>query len=398
MKTALVMASTFPRWKDDTTPSFVFELSSRLAKKGTKIIVLAPHAYSSKKEEKMGDVYVHRFQYCIPAKLQKLAYGAGIIPNAKSSFTAKLNIPFFLLSEYLAARKLISRYNPDIIHAHWLIPQGIIAAMLKKETAKLIVTVHGSDLFPLKNALFSKMQKFVLRNCNICTVSSEATKNELLKRFPEFKDKVIVLSMGIDTNLFAHTNSKSGFSKYKNKKIMLFVGRLNEQKGIQYLIRAMPIIRKNIKNALLLVIGEGGYKSDMQKLAASLDISDSVEFLGAIPHKELSNYYNLADAFVLPSVTSKIGTEGLGLVLLEAMSCGTPVVGTETGGIRYIIKNNENGLLARERDEHDLADKIIRAVSDLKLRQKLSKNGTRFAKENYSWDIIVKKFDALYKS
>ena len=153
MKTTLVLASTFPRWKNDTTPSFVYELSSRLAEKGSKIIVLAPHAYNSKKEEKMENLYIHRFQYFIPKKFQKLAYGAGIIPNAKSSFAAKLNIPFFLLSEYLATKKLINKYNPEIIHAHWLIPQGIISAYLKNNKTKLIVSVHGSDLFPLKNYL-----------------------------------------------------------------------------------------------------------------------------------------------------------------------------------------------------------------------------------------------------
>jgi len=394
---SLVLTSTFPRWKNDTTPSFVYELSSRLAQKGHDIIVLAPHAYLAKQEEKMNNIYVHRFQYFIPQKLQKLAYGAGIIPNAKRSPAAKLNIPFFILSEYLAASKLINKYNLEVLHAHWLIPQGIIAAMLKKDSTKLIVSVHGSDLFPLKNTLFRKMQKFVLKNCDACTVNSEATKNEIISRFPEYRSKIKVIPMGVDTKLFTHKNVKLKFKKYRDNKIILFVGRLNEQKGINYLIKAMPLVNKKIRNARLLVIGEGEYKKELQKIADFLSLNN-VDFLGSVAHKKLADYYSLADVFVLPAVTSSIGTEGQGLVLLEAMSCGTCVVGTETGGIKFLIKNNENGLLIRERNENDLAESIIKLLSDDKLRQKLSKNGIKFVKENYSWDITVKKFDALYKS
>ena len=394
MKTALVLASTFPRWKNDTTPSFVYELSRRLVSKNRTIVVLAPHAGKASKHEFFNGLDVYRFQYFFPANIQKVAYGAGIIPNVKSSPLAMIQVPFFLLSEYLNASKLISKYNPKIIHAHWIIPQGIIASLLKNNE-KLIVTIHGSDLFPLKNSFFKSIQRSVLDNCDVCTVNSEATKNELLKRFPEFKDKIVVLSMGVDTQLFKKRD-KSKIIKYKNNKIILFVGRLNEQKGAEYLIKAMAIVNKRIKNAKLLVIGEGEYKKELRKIADSLNI-DNIEFLGSINQMGLVDYYNTAGVLVLPSVTSKIGTEGLGLVLLEAMSCGTPVIGTNTGGIPTIVKNNQTGLLVNERNENELANAIMKILSDRKLSQKLSNNGIKFVKNNYSWDIISNKFDDLYK-
>ena len=247
----------------------------------------------------------------------------------------------------------------------------------------------------MKNSLFKSLQRKVLKNCDICTVNSEATKNEVIKRFPEYKNKIRVIPMGVDTKLFSPRNVKSEFKQYSHQKIILFVGRLNEQKGIEYLIKAISLVNKQIKNAKLLIIGYGEYKNEMGKLADSLNLSN-VEFLGSIPHRKLIDYYNLADVFVLPAVTSKIGTEGQGLVLLEAMACGTAVIGTDTGGIKFIVKNNENGLLARERDENDLAENIVKVLSNNKLKQKLSKNGIKFVKDNYSWDIIVKTFDRLY--
>lgn len=398
MKKVLVISSTFPRRKYDTTSSFVYELSNRLARKDRKIIVLAPHAHGSAKIEKLGNMKVHRFQYFIPSKLQKVAYGAGIIPNVRGSFLAKLQVPFFLVSELFTAKSLIKKYNPDIMHAHWMVPQGLIGVILKKiYKVPLIVTVHGSDLFPLKSFLSTKIQKSVLKDCDVCTVNSEATKNEIIRRFPELSNKLTIIPMGVDTKIFSKNNKiKNKFKQYENKKIILFVGRLNEQKGVEYLIKAISIVKHKFSNVLLLIIGEGGYKHELKKLVSSLRLDENVEFLGAVEHNKIADYYNLADVFVLPSVTSKIGTEGLGLVLLEAMACGTCVIATPSGGIKSIVKDNENGLLVKERNEIDLANKMVKVLSDKKLRDKLSENGRRYVKEKYDWRDIVRKFDKIY--
>ena len=395
-KTVLVLTSTFPRWENDTTPRFVFELSNRLANKNRKIIVLAPGAPNASKKERLGNLEVHRFQYFPLPKLQKLAYGAGIIPNVKSSFLAKIQIPNFLMSEYLSARKLIKKYKPDILHAHWLIPQGILAVLLKKRyKIPLVVTVHGSDLFPLKNPMFKSLQKTVLENCDACTVNSIATKNELISRFPQFKNKIVVIPMGVDVKKFSGKAANKP-KKYKNKKIILFVGRLNEQKGIEYLIKSIPYIRNTHPNIKLLIIGEGSYKTHLENVAKSLGVKENIDFLWSIPGSKIMDYYKIADVFVLPSVTSKIGTEGLGLVLLEAMAAKVPAIGTNTGGIRYVIKNMQNGILVEERNPKQIADGISLLLANSKLRAKITKNAFKFVNKNYSWNIVVEKFDRLY--
>ena len=104
----------------------------------------------------------------------------------------------------------------------------------------------------------------------------------------------------------------------------------------------------------------------------------------------------MADVFVLPSVTSSIGTEAFGLVLIEAMACGTCVIGSSSGGIKEIIKNNVNGLIFQEKNPEELAVKIIKVLEDTKLREKLSKNGLMYARQNYNWNIISNKFLKLY--
>ena len=184
-KKILVIATTFPRWENDTTARFVYELSERLAS-SYKIIVLAPHHKGAAKRETMGKLEVKRFVYFKPESLQKLCYEGGIIPNMKKSFLAKMQMPLLVISEFFASYKIIKKEQINMLHAHWILPQGFVSVFLKKIfKIPLLVTVHGSDLFPLKNRLFKGLQHFVMRNADYVTVNSIATKRELLKRFPD---------------------------------------------------------------------------------------------------------------------------------------------------------------------------------------------------------------------
>ena len=398
MKNVLVLTTTFPRWRNDSTPSFVFDLSSLLSKK-YNIAVLAPHAYRAAKNESIGNLKVARFSYFLPWKYQKIAYGAGILPNVKKSLLAKMQLPGFLASQINSAKKIIEKEKINIVHAHWLVPSGLIGALLKKKyKIPLIVTIHGSDLFPLKNRFFRAMQQYVVKNADLITINSKIAQNELVSRFPGIKNKIKLIPMGIDTSTFRPKNTKNKHKRYRNNKIILFVGRLNEQKGVEYLIKAMQNVASEVKNAKLLVIGEGDHKKHLENLAKSLEIGDYVEFLGSKPQTEIAGYYNLADIVVLPSATSKMGTEAFGLVLVEAMACGACVMGSSSGGIKEIIKNNINGLIFQERNSGELSAKMIKLLKNQKLRNRLGRNGLAYARQNYKWDKISSKFLKLYSN
>ena len=394
MKNVLVLTSTFPRWKNDSTPSFVYDLCDHLSRK-YKITVLAPHAYKADREEKLGNVKVHRFSYFYP-KYQNIAYGAGILPNVKRNFLAKMQIPFFLLSQLRNASRLVKKEKINILHAHWMIPQGLLGVYLKKKySIPLIVTIHGSDLFPLKNIAFRKIQKFVLENAEGITVNSRIAKNELNSRFPALKTKISVIPMGIDTKLFSKNNNLK--KQYSNDRIILFVGRLNEQKGVEYLINAMKKVKSHVPDSRLIIIGEGSYRNYLEKITNKLGISDIVKFLGPKPKNCLPDYYGVADVFVLPAVTTRIGTESFGLVLVEAMSCGTCVIGSSSGGIKDIIIDRKNGLIFKEKNHEELAEKIISVLENEKLRSRLARKGQQFARADYGWNRIAKKFLKVYE-
>ena len=395
MEKVLVTTTTFPRWKNDTTPKFVYDLSRRLASR-YKVIVLAPHHKGAKKREIMDTLDVRRFAYFKPEWLQKLCYGGGIIPNMKRSFLAKIQMPLLILSEFIASCRIIKKEQINMIHAHWILPQGFIGAFLKKLfRIPLLVTIHGSDLFPLKSIFFKKLQNFVVKNSNYITVNSDASKKELVKRFPPAAFKVVTIPMGVDLNLFRKRKSQKP-KKYSKNKILLFVGRLSDQKGLQYLVDSIPKLARLYPNIKLLIIGEGPYEETLRKKVHENRVEANVEFLGSVPNYKLLEYHNFADIFILPSLSNRTGTEALGLSLLEAMASGCAVIGTKVGGIPFVVRNGYNGILVREKNPHELSNAIITLLKNRKKAEKLGKNAAEFTRKNYSWDRVSKDFLRTY--
>ncbi len=317
-KTLLVFASTFPRWKDDTNPPFVYELSKRLTDK-FDVHVLAPSFPGAKDYEIMDKMKVHRFHYFFK-KYEKLAGSGGILPTLKKNKWFYLQVPFFMVAEFFALKTLVRQIKPDIIHAHWIIPQGFIAALVKKFTGvPYVVTSHGSDIMGLKG--FIKPKRFTLENAKAITVVSNDLKSTVLKEINS-KLNIQVIPMGIDTKLFSPRKKDLSLKKkYSiNGPFLLFVGRLAPEKGIDLLIEAMPEVIKKSPESKLLIIGDGTLKKQLVKKVEELNLKDNVLFLGWINHKDLPRYYATADILISPSKR-----EGYGLTMAEAVASGSKV-------------------------------------------------------------------------
>ncbi|MBI1936238.1 glycosyltransferase [Candidatus Woesearchaeota archaeon] len=397
MKNVLVAATTFPRWPNDTEPGFVFELSRLLAKKGYNIIVLAPHYPGAKKFETTGGMQIYRFPYFWPLKYQKLCYEGGILENIKKNMLARVQVPFLLFFELLHIIEIIKREKIDIIHAHWLIPQGFLAAVIKKFCRiHYIATAHAGDIFPLRKRLLKSVGAFSIKNADCMTANSTFTKNSVLGIYGR---DIEIIPMGVDLRSFSPKNKDAKIrEKYGiNGSFILFVGRLAEKKGTEYLIRAIPMVLEKLPNSKLLIVGDGPEKERLENLTNELKLNRNVIFAGKVINQDLPKYYATADIFVGPSIVAKGGdTEGLGIVFLEAIASGTCVVGTNVGGIPDIIKNNETGLLVEEKNLEELAKAIVKLLKDKKLQQKLKKNAMNHIRKNYSWDIVAEKFSSLY--
>lgn len=399
-KRVLVIATTFPRWQNDIRPAFVYELSKRLQNNGFEIVVLAPHHKGAEKFEIMDGMRVYRFPYFWPAKYQKLVYGGGILPNLKQSNLAKIQVPFMVLSEFYYTFKLIKKERIDVIHTHWIIPTGFVGAIIGRIFNKVhITTAHAGDVFTIrKSKILGIFGSFVFKNSEMITANSEYTKNVILSIDDRFKDNVEIVPMGVDTSRF-NPNKASNLRKiYGAEYLILSVGRLVDKKGIEHLIMAMKEVTKIFPNAKLIIGGSGPVKNKLVKLCENLELTKNVIFTGYIDNADLPKYYASSDIFVLPSIETKGGdTEGLGVVLLEAMACGTPVIGSNIGGITDIIIDKETGFLTQPNNPKDIAEKIIKLLSNEKMGQKFSENGLITVQKKFTWDVVTKQFTKLYQ-
>lgn len=388
----LVTTSTFPRWVDDTGSPFVYELCRRLRDQGLNVVVLAPHACGAQKFEVMEGIKVYRYQY-LPSTLEGVSYGGGILSRLRENRWNVWQIPFFLTAQLCALKKIVEKEKVDAIHAHWLIPQGLVAAVYKKffnHRIRVVSTSHGSDLMALKGFLFDRIKKFVVRQSDKVTAVSTALKEEVRRLVPGVS--VEVLPMGVDTARFTPDHySEAIKTRYGIRgALFLFVGRLSEEKGTEYLIRAMPEVLRKFPLAKLLLIGGGPLEDRLKRLCLDLNVQANVIFVGAVQHESLPAYYATADVLIGPSLR-----EGFGLVFVEAMACGCPVIVSELPGISDIIKNEETGLCCRPADSLDIAQKIIFLLENPQLRQTFRQKGREQVVAKFRWDMIAKCYAQL---
>jgi Glycosyltransferase len=396
----LVLATTFPRWEKDTEPAFVYYLSQNLAEDNYDISVLVPHAFGAKKYEEIDNMKVHRHQYFWPAKYQKLCYNGGALPNLKKSWMAKLQLPFFLISQLVSMVKIIRENKFDIIHCHWIIPQGFFAVILGRLfNIPVILTAHAGDVFIARNRILKYVSKFILSNAKVCTANSAATEKVVKELYMQGATKII--PMGVDIDLFSkqkrNIEIRSQLNAGDNDILILSVGRFAEKKGLIYLVQALEYIVQKHRNVKLAFIGFGPDEQKLKNLVEELELNDYVEFLGKIPNQELPQYYSSADIFVLPSIVDSRGdTEGLGVVLLEALAARCAVVASNVGGITDIIKDNYTGLLVEQKNSIDLANKINLLIEDEELRQRVSRDGSAFIAKTFSWKEVSDQFSDLF--
>lgn len=376
----LVTASTFPRWEGDTEPRFVLDLCKHMTDT-FDITVLVPATPGAKDEEILEGVHVLRYHYFPVHKWETLCYPGAIVPRIKQKKIRVFMVPCLLLSLFVKLKKILPEY--DLVHAHWLIPQGIIQSYMGKP---YLVTGHGGDVTSLNGKIMKKWKSHCLRKAEAVTVVSEYLRKKVQEIEPEIEPHII--SMGVDTKKFGRQYYVPDYFEQGEKKVILFVGRLAEIKGVCYLIEAMKRI-----DALLVIVGDGPLRESLQNQA--LPISDKVKFLGAKTHEELREIYASADIFVAPSITARNGgQEGLGMVMLEAMASGLPVVANDSGGIRQLIHHEENGLLCEEKNVEQLADNINCILFDRELREKLLVNAGYTVKQ-YNYDTIGKRYSEL---
>ena len=283
----------------------------------------------------------------------------------------------------------------DLIHSHFTWSMGYVGARLKeKYNVPFIVTAHGYDIYdlPFRDEKWRERIEYVLNSANyVITVSN--SNLECIKKL-DVKTPVKVIPNGFRPDLFYPKNSeecKKILELPSDKKAILTVGNLVEIKGHKYLIEAMNEVVKHRKDVLCIIVGSGKLKNKLEKQIKKLKLEDHVKLVGGKTHDEIPIWMNAADLFVLPSLR-----ESFGVVQIEAMACGKPVVASNVGGIPFVVEEGKTGLLFESGNVEDLADKIMTILENEELREKMGEAGRERAKE-FTWDKIAERTVEVYK-
>lgn len=389
----LVLASTYPRWQGDSEPGFVHELSRRLTD-AFQVTVLCPASPGARRREEMDGVEIRRFCYA-PDRIQTLVNSGGIVGNLKHAHWKLLLVPPFLLAELFAVWRVLRNTKPDVVHAHWLLPQGLIMALLgrvSKSVPPFLVTSHGADLHALKFWPMPTLKRFVARHAAGMTVVSSAML-EVMKAQGIPADRVRVEPMGVDLQ---HRFTPDESIPRSDSEI-LFVGRLVEKKGLRYLVEALPAILENHPDAHLTVVGFGPEEAPLRQQAAALGLEDKVNFLGAVSQDRLPDLYRRAAVFIGPFVEAADGDqEGLGLVTVEAVGCGCPVVVSDLPAVRDVIE--EPPMKVPPANSSALAERVLEMLQmPAEERQRMAEHARQRLLRQFSWAARAASYAELLK-
>ena len=252
--------------------------------------------------------------------------------------------------------------------------------------------MHGSDLFVFSGRIGRGLKRAVLGGIELCTANSSFTYQSLLDFGPRLP--VCLVPMGVDVDLF-HPGRASSTLRQQLQiggEMILYVGRLIEQKGTRDLLQAMPAVLKSFPNAVLVLVGIGHYRSELERLAEELGILPAVRFEGHISQLELPGYYATADLFVAPSLE-----EGLGIVFMEASASQLAMIGTNVGGIPDILIDGVTGVRVNPGDPIQLAEAMKTVLENHKLRADIALKAREHVLENFSWAQVAGKFSNLFQ-
>ncbi len=383
----LIISHFFPPHKGGVETAS-YNTAKYLVNFGHNLVILtSKNEKTSPKYQKMDGFLVYRFKSFYLPEIKGIPQisSFGIMPKAIFKLT-----------------KIIRKHQIQIIHAEGrLFPITFIATLLNKLVFKrpIYITVQGRlsiGLTGLIEFLFDIIiTKFLYQKGDKIICVSNSLKKRLISINIDIK-KLIVIPNGVDVSVFNPYNSSTFLDKYiinkKNAKKVIFVGRLDPQKGVEFLIRAIPYIIKEYNIVHFFILGNGNLEIKLKNLVKRLKIQSFVSFLNMIPLEKMPEFYASADIFCLPSLH-----EGFPLSISEALSMGLVIVASATEGIPEAIIESKNGFLVEPGNVHSLIDKLLKSLrlNDEKIKEIRERN-INLAKNKYSWENIVKQIEDVY--
>jgi glycosyltransferase involved in cell wall biosynthesis len=390
----LHVVTAWPRDAEDVITPWLVTLAEKQATRGHEVDVLAPawRGRSSRRAREEAGPAVRRFRYA-PARWERLTHEETVPDRLQRHPAYALLVPGYLAAGVAAAARLGRARAYDVVHVHWAVPHGLAgwAAARAARQAALVTTFYGAEIrwaerrFPPARAFL----RWYCRRSRLVAIS--ASTRAMIAPYAGGRP-IAVIPYGVPLP----PAEESAPPESAGPPRILFVGRLVARKGVDRLLEALARLRT--RPWRLEIVGFGPERDPLERRAAELGIADRVAFLGRVTNADLVAAYRRAACFVLPAtLDERADTEGLGVVLLEAMSYGVPVIATRRGGIVDVVADGETGLLVED-DPAALADGIATLLEDPARGRALGRAGHARVRERFGWNSIVDRLEAVYRA
>jgi N-acetyl-alpha-D-glucosaminyl L-malate synthase BshA len=389
-----IISHAYPYLEESHAGQFVHELASTLVKLGHQVYSVIPLPSFDHRGE-MDSVHLEFYE-----TRDRVSYGRADNEYIK---TPKVAVALSLGRAMIKLYQVVREHDIDVIHAHWAVPMGFVSSLVKLMTDKpLVITTHGRDVYvdPEAGAIVPELWyvrpflRFALRQADrVISVSQDCRRHTVAAGASP--DRTSVIYNGVDAKRFSPIESNEHIRQILGvsdaARLVLFVGSLRSYKGVDVLIRAMPLVLESEPLAVVVIIGSGPQKKDLIALRDRLGLQKAVIFAGSIPNSEIVSYENECDVFVLSS-----RRESFGIAAVEAMACAKPVIGTKVGGLKEVIDDGQTGILVEPNNSEQLAKAILQVLEDKSYAQRLGENARRKVEAKFDWVKIARRTINLY--
>lgn len=388
--------TAFPRSPSDPITPWLVELVRRQREAGLDASVLAPAWRGGPAAEAFPGIPVRRFRYA-PAPLETLTHDETVPDRVRRRPWTLGLVPGYLLAGIRAAHELGMR-EPDIVHVHWPMPHALFGAAARRGSGgrtAVVSSFYSVELNWVRRRLrpLTPFLRWTIESADAVTAISRSTARAVREIAPV---PVTVVPYGAALEDGGEEPARPALSGGGPLRL-LFVGRLVERKGVEVLVRALAEIRSR-RPAELTVIGAGEGEDSIRRVVLACGLGSSVRLEGAVPREALVRAYGEHDIFVLPAVVDEKGdTEGLGVVLLEALRFERPVVASDLGGIPDIVEPGRTGVLVPPGDPSALAAAIEALADRPEEARGMARAGREMARERFGWDRVLRETVRVYR-
>jgi glycosyltransferase involved in cell wall biosynthesis len=396
-----MITSSYPRFPGDTIATFMEPIAQGVAQRGHEVHVVLPWHPRLQRHGLEGGVHFHPFHYAPLRSLNVFGYSGALDADVRLRRRAYLAAPFAFRAGREAARRVIRTSGATIVHGHWAVPSGAIAAAATVNLP-VVVSLHGSDVYLAERSRIARIgARRAFARAGWITACSDDLRERAIALGAD-RDRLETVPYGVDASRFApdadaRVRVRQELRVLDQDPVVFTAGRFVHKKGFAFLIEAAARLKERWPTLRVVIGGSGDLFEELRARAHEAGVAQQVVFTGVLDHAAVGACLAAADVAVVPSIRDTAGNvDGLPNMVMESLASATPLVATTVGGIPGVVDSNRTGILVPPADAAALADAIDRLLGDPVRRQAIGRAARDEAIARHSWARVAEAFERAY--